>query len=262
MRFAAEGANVALMALCSPEEIGAVKQEIVAAGGVAESYIGDVSDAASDQKIVDAVAAKYGSVDILVNNAGIAYLNPVGGAPIADWDKMIAVNLNGAYYMINAVVPYMRKHGKGGAIVNISSICSFWGLPKASAYSASKGGMNAMCKGMVMELSPDKIRINAIAPGAIHTPLNEAAYLAPGMEHSLRKLRTPSHRVFIEPEEIASVALFLASDQASAITGQILPVDDGLSATMPDVLSKDEDMEIIIPKKRYSHLMADYDLKR
>ncbi len=249
------------MALCPPEEIDEVKQEILAAGGIAESWIGDVADAASDQKIVDDVVRKFGSVDVLVNNAGIAYMNPVGEAPIADWDKIIAVNLSGPYYMINAVVPHMRKRGKGGSIVNISSICSYWGLPKASGYTASKAGINGLCKGLVSELSPDRIRVNAIAPGAIHTPLNEAAYLAPGMEHSLRKLRTPTHRVFIEPEELAAAALFLASDEASAITGVLLPVDDGLSATMPDVLSKDDDMEIIIPKKRYGDKVT-YDLKR
>jgi len=262
VRFAAEGAKVALMALCEPEEIDGVKQGILATGGTAESFIGDVSDPVSVQQIVDATAAQFGSIDILVNNAGIAYMNLVGSAPLEDWDKMIAVNLNGPYYMINAAVPYMRKQGRGGAIVNISSIGSFWGLSKCSAYSASKGGLNAMAKALVHELSPDKIRINTIAPGAIHTPLNEAAYLAPGMEHSLRKLRAPSHRVFIEPEEVAAAAVFLASDQSSAITGELLVVDDGYSAVMPDVLSLDEDQEIIVPVKRYGDKAGQYDLKR
>ena len=258
-RCAAEGAKVALMALCAPEEIAEVKQKILAAGGVAESWIGDVTDAASDQKIVDDVARKFGSVDVLVNNAGIAYMNPIGTAPLADWDRIIAVNLSGPYYMINAVVPHMRKQGKGGAIVNISSICSYWGLPKASGYTASKAGINGLCKGLVSELSPDRIRVNTVAPGNTHTPLSEAAYLVPGMEHSLRKLRSPTYRVFIDPAEIAAAVVFLASDEASAITGVVLPVDDGLSATMPDVLSKDENMEMILPTFRYNF---DYDFKR
>ncbi len=259
LRCAAEGAKVALMALCPPEEIAEVKQKILAAGGVAESWIGDVTDAASDQKIVDDVVRKFGSVDVLVNNAGIAYINPVGTAPIADWDRIIAVNLSGPYYIINAVVPHMRKRGKGGSIVNISSICSYWGLQQGQRVYGQQGRHQRPVQGPGKRAVARRIRVNTVAPGNTHTPLSEAAYLVPGMEHSLRKLRSPTYRVFIDPPEIAAAVVFLASDEASAITGVVLPVDDGLSATMPDVLSKDENMEMILPKDRYN---IAYDFKR
>jgi len=186
-------------------------------GGGAKSYACDVSDRGQCDALSEVVAREVGKVAVLVNNAGIIRRGTVADANArADWDATLAVNLDGPYMMTT------------GAVINIGSVQSFVAIPNSAAYTTSKGGVRALTKALAIELSPLGVRVNAIGPGLIATPLNAKARENPAyMEHF--KGRIPLGRIGT-PEDIAPVAVFLASDMARYITGVTLPVDGGYLA--------------------------------
>jgi NAD(P)-dependent dehydrogenase (short-subunit alcohol dehydrogenase family) len=195
----------------------------------------DVSRKAEmDAAVAEAVKA-YGRLDILVANAGIVHAAEFLDLEEADFDRVLAVNLKGVFLAGQAAARQMVKQGSGGAIVNMSSVNAILAIPNQVPYVVSKGGINQLTKVMAMSLAPHGIRVNAIGPGTILTELAKTAVL--GNREAERKIlsRTPMGRMG-EPEEVASVAVFLASDEASYLTGQTIYPDGGrlaLNYTVP-----------------------------
>jgi NAD(P)-dependent dehydrogenase (short-subunit alcohol dehydrogenase family) len=196
-------------------------------GGGATSFACDVSDRAQCDALAAAVRRELGAISVLVNNAGIIRRGTVTdpGAR-ADWDATLRVNLDGPYLMTTAFLDQLKE--SRGAVVNIGSIQSFVALPNSAAYTTSKGGVRALTKALAIELSPLGIRVNAIGPGLIATPLNAKARENPAYMKNFAG-RIPLGRIGT-PEDIAPVAVFLASDMARYITGVTLPVDGGFLA--------------------------------
>jgi NAD(P)-dependent dehydrogenase (short-subunit alcohol dehydrogenase family) len=222
--FAAAGAHVAVV-----DRDGAAAERIAAeiAGnrGNAAAYPLDVTDRVGFAAIAEGVATKAGGVDILVNGAGVTIRRMIGDMGPEDWDRVIAVNLTGAFNGIQAVLPHLRARG-GGAIVNIASIAglriSFGGTAN---YSASKAGLLGLTRHAAYELAPDHIRVNAVCPGATATAFGGS--MPTPESKAVRAQKIPLGRM-CEPEDIADPILFLASDAARMITGIALTVDGGL----------------------------------
>ncbi len=196
-------------------------------GGDARSFACDVADRTQCDALAGAVQREIGPTSVLVNNAGIIRRGTVTDANArADWDATLAVNLDGPYNMTTAFLPQLRQ--TKGAVINIGSIQSFIALPNSAAYTTSKGGVRALTKALAIELSPEGVRVNAIGPGLIATPLNAKARENPAYMKNFEG-RIPLGRIGT-PEDIAPVAVFLASDMARYITGVTLPVDGGYLA--------------------------------
>jgi len=175
--------------------------------------------------MVKQAISHFGRIDVLVNNAGIEMSGTVASIQESDWDRVINVNLKGTYLCSHFVIPHMTRNG-GGSIVNMSSDLGISPIPNVAAYAATKGGIIALTKAMAKDHAKDKIRINCLAPGPIETPLLRRFQ----PEHILKmvtEVLLPMGRLGTA-EEVAKAALFLASDDASFITGVILPVNGGL----------------------------------
>ena len=225
-RFAREGARVIVNDLHRDRAEETV-QRIAAAGGEALAIPADVTQSAAVQAMVDQGLAAFGRIDILVNNAGASQGDDILTFDEATWDWNLAVVLKSVYLCSRAVLPQMIER-RSGAIVNISSVNGIVGLGE-EAYSAAKAGMNVLTKNMAVKYGRFGIRVNAICPGTVRTPI-----WGPRLEkdpHIFEKLAKwyPLGRVG-EPEDIANAALFLASDEAAWITGATLVVDGGLLA--------------------------------
>jgi meso-butanediol dehydrogenase / (S,S)-butanediol dehydrogenase / diacetyl reductase len=195
-----------------------------AIGAAARSLTCDVTNRAQCDELAERVRQEMGLVSVLVNNAGIIRRGKVEDAAArADWDATMRVNLDGPYNMTTAFLSQLKE--TKGAIVNIGSVQSFVAIPNSAAYTTSKGGVRALTKALAIELSPAGVRVNAIGPGLIATPLNAKARENPAyMKHF--EGRVPLGRIGT-PEDIAPVAVFLASDMARYVTGVTLPVDGG-----------------------------------
>jgi 3-oxoacyl-[acyl-carrier protein] reductase len=234
-RFAAEGASVVLLAR-SDGEITAAASDITAEGGTAHAITTDIADPAQVERAVSEAVEKFGRIDILVNNAGISIPLPFTGTSHEAWNAVMEVNLYGAIHCSRTVAPVMIDGGRGGAIVNVSSIHGYRVEPLASAYDVAKGGLDQLTRALALELAPHGIRVNGIAPGFVDTPM---AILPDGTneldlpwfaEHYVGRRKIPLARA-ADPAEIASTIAFLASPDASYVNGAILVVDGGLSIT-------------------------------
>ena len=210
----------------------AAVQEFRTSHPKATASIVDVADPAQVDAWFDEIAAKYGRVDVMVNNAGIAGPTaPVEKIEPADWDRTIAVDLNGQFYCTRRAVPLIRAAG-GGSIVNISSSAAFFGFPYRTPYAACKWALLGFTKTLAMELGPVGIRVNAICPGSIKGPridgVIERDAAARGLTAAeIRRLyeRQVSLRQFVDAEDVANTVYFLASPQGRMISGQIIGVD-------------------------------------
>lgn len=221
-RLAAEGCAVGINYLRSREQAESLAAQLEAAGCRAMAVQADVADREAVTAAIRQVEAAFGPVSILVNNAGIAQQDLFQDTGEALWRRLFAVNVDGAYHTIQAVLPQML-HVKAGSIVNIASI---WGLRGASceaAYSATKAALIGLSRSLALELAPSGIRVNCVAPGVIRTDMVEA--LGEETMTSLAE-ETPMGRLGT-PEEIAAAAAFLAGDGAGFITGQVLTADGG-----------------------------------
>ena len=218
------GAKVACVAR-SADKLTETADAIRAAGGTAEIFACDVTDGQSVQQVVDSVLEKWAKLHILVNNAGITRDTLIPRMSEDDWDAVVNTNLRGTFLFTRAAARPMMQ-GRYGRIINIASVSGLTGNPGQANYSASKAGVIGMTRTVAKELAGRKITVNAIAPGFIESEMTEA--LGPVVLEEVKK-RIPAKRLG-HPAEIASGVLFLASEAAAYITGQVLTIDGGLCA--------------------------------
>lgn len=226
-RFAQEGANVVINYVGSLGAAEDALAEVLATGARGVLLQADVSSAPDVVELVDAAVREFGTVDILVNNAGVEMHAPFWDVTEADYDRVMNVNAKGAFFAAQALTRHLRTTGRPGRIINISSVHEDVAFPNFAAYCASKGAMRMLARTLAVELGPLGITINNIAPGAIATPINAALLNDPVKLGSLVK-QIPLGRLG-QPGDVAGVAAFLASEDASYVTGSTFVVDGGLS---------------------------------
>jgi len=230
LAFGREGARVALVdsdARAGEAALGALRAE----GAEAKLLLTDVSVAEDVQRMVADVEKTWHRLDVLVNNAGIYRQGDAVETPVEEWEKVLAVNLTGAFLCIKYAVPLMRRHG-GGVVVNVGSEAGLVGIRGQVAYNVSKAGVISLTKSCAVDMAAAGIRVNCVCPGTTDTPLVQAAIRrAPDPAAARRQLEEarPLNRLG-RPEEIASAILYLASDQAGYATGAILSIDGGYTA--------------------------------
>ena len=220
--FGAHGARVCVNYLGYEAEAQELARRL---GGIAVKA--DVSNRGQVDAMVARAQAELGGVDVLVNNAGIETPTPLLDITEESWDQVQAVNLKGAFLCLQAAARVMRDRGQGGSIVNVSSIHEDLPFPGFASYCASKGGLRMLMRDAALELAPHQIRVNNVAPGATRTPINEPTLADPQKSAELNSI-IPLGRV-AESAEVAQVALFLAGDAASYVTGATYYVDGGMS---------------------------------
>jgi glucose 1-dehydrogenase len=223
--FGREGASVVVNYFGHAAQAKALAEQLSAVCKRSIALSADISKGKEVQAMVDQAVKELGPIDILVNNAGIESAHPILDVPEDVWDKTLDIDLKGAFLCLQACGRVMREHG-GGSIVNISSIHEDITFPGFTPYCAAKGGMRMMMRNAALELAPFKIRVNNIAPGAIATPINAQTLQDPQKVSELNAI-IPLGRVG-KPEEVAQVALFLASDRSSYVTGSTYFVDGGM----------------------------------
>lgn len=227
LRFAQEGANVAINYVGAKEAAAEVQHAVEAFGVRAVILPADISSAAEVKGLVEAAAAALGPLDILVNNAGIEKHAPFWDVTEADYDRVLDVNLKGAFFATQAMVRHLMRDGRGGRIINLSSVHEEVPFPNFAAYCVSKGGMRMFTRNLAVELGSLGITVNNIAPGAIETPINTNLLRNPAKLQALLG-QIPLARLG-QPDDVAGLAVFLASDDAAYVTGSTYFVDGGLS---------------------------------
>ena len=227
-RFAEEGATVFIT---DRDGDGAEKVAagIRAAGGKAEALPHDVTSEADWDRVMAAIETGQGTLDVLVNNAGIAVLRMLDEFTTADWKLQNSVNLDSVFYGTQRAVKLMRKAGRGGSIINISSVAGLFGVPGCSAYAAAKGGVRLFSKVVALECAKDRIRCNTVHPGMILTNMQGVAQEENAANYDSTMALVPMGYMG-EPQDIANMNLFLASDEARYITGAEFVVDGGMAA--------------------------------
>ena len=229
--FAREGAKVVVADL-NGEAAERVKDEIIARGGEATAIRADVSKEADAEAMVKAAVDAFGTLDVAFNNAGIeGLITPTHEYPYQEWQRIIGINLTGVWLGMRFQIPWMREHG-GGAIVNTASILGLVGFENTPGYTAAKHGVIGLTKVAALENAKHGIRVNAVCPGFIETPMVMERGVKAGREpevyEELRRLH-PIGRLG-QPEEIGEAVAWLASDKASFVTGHALVVDGGYTA--------------------------------
>jgi glucose 1-dehydrogenase len=226
IRLGSEGASVVVDFLNHPENADQTKSQIEAAGGKAITLQADVTKPAEVQNLVEQAHAQLGGCDILVNNAGVEKHAPFWEATEADYDLVLNTNLKAAFFLSQRFVQKLMEAKKPGRIINISSVHEDMVFPNFASYCAAKGGMRMLMRDLAMELGPYNITVNNVAPGAINTPINKSLLAdKPKLDALLRNI--PLGRLG-EPEDVASLVAFLASDEAAYVTGSTYFVDGGL----------------------------------
>ena len=231
--FAKEGAVVLILE--KDETLGKeTEAEIIGAGGKAEFFALDISNWEQVQKVFADIDKKYGGSDILYNNASVFWGTKDAAIDVIDvkvFEQIIHINLFGMMYCSKAAIPLLKKRG-GGAIINTSSSCGVIGIPNCDAYSASKGATISLTRSMAVEFGPEKIRTNCIAPAAIHTPMiYESDLNKPTFDEQKFLTQGTPLRRWGTAQDIANIALFLASDEGSYMNGAVLVADGGITVS-------------------------------
>jgi 2-deoxy-D-gluconate 3-dehydrogenase len=225
--MASAGANIVVAGRRVEKNIAA-GQALAALGVKTAAVEVDVCKEASCRALLETTLQRFGRIDILINNAGIAIHKRPETYTLGEWNKVMDTNLTGAFLCAQAAYPHMKRNG-GGKIVNIGSMLSIFGASFAVAYGASKGGLVQMTKALACAWAKDNIQVNAILPGWIDTPLTESARRLVAGLHERILARTPAGR-WGKPQDLAGVAVFLASGASDFITGAVIPVDGGYSS--------------------------------
>ncbi len=227
-RFAAEGGDVMVVGR-NPGTIESTVAAVTTAGGKAWGHRAELTDDSALEGIAAAATARWPRIDVLVNNAGIGYEAPFLEIPREQWDEVVATNLRAPFLLSQLVAREMAGSG-GGAIVHIASIDASGGDGPYASYNASKAGLLGLNRTMAHELAPHGIRVNCVSPGFTHTDMTEEAVPPEVMDYLVNRFDRVPMRRLVKPEEIAAACAYLASDDASAVTGINLTVDCGLTA--------------------------------
>ncbi|MGA3189499.1 MAG: SDR family oxidoreductase [Bryobacteraceae bacterium] len=226
VRFAREGASVVVDYVGNPETANRTEEEIKSFGGKTIAVAADVSNPAQVQNLIESTVKAFGRIDVVINNAGIEKKAAFVDYPLEDLQKILAVNLIGPFLMSQSGARQMIQQGQGGRIINISSVHEDLPMPTNAAYCASKGGLRMLTRTISVELAKDKITVNNIGPGAVYTPIDADIQARPEIEKLLMD-EIPLNR-WGTPEEIAGLAVYLASDEAGYITGSTFFIDGGM----------------------------------
>jgi NAD(P)-dependent dehydrogenase (short-subunit alcohol dehydrogenase family) len=222
--FVAEGARV-LIADINDDAIGAM------IGAIGHNYVDganvDVRDEEAVKRMVNQAVRRFGRLDVAVNNAGVGGFSPIQSYPLDDWDRVLGITLTGTFLSIKHEAAHLVSQGSGGSIINIASLNAIQPTEGFAAYCSAKAGVAMLTKVSALELGRHGIRVNAIGPGLVHTPATEAMTAIPGLEDAFIH-EAPIGRAG-EPEDVARLALYLASDDSSLMTGQTLYLDGGAS---------------------------------
>ncbi|TCR64185.1 3-hydroxybutyrate dehydrogenase [Bosea sp. BK604] len=236
--YAAQGANIVINGFGAPEDIEKERAGIESEFGVKARYsAADMAHGGAIAAMIAEAEAEFGSVDVLVNNAGIQFVSPIEEFPIEKWDAIIAINLSAAFHAIRAALPGMKQR-KWGRIINTASAHALVASPFKSAYVAAKHGIAGLTKTVALEAATFGVTVNAICPGYVWTPLVEKQIPDTMAARGLTReqvindvlLDAQPTKQFVTSEEVADLAVFLASDSAKSITGVILPIDGGWTA--------------------------------
>ncbi|GIQ67786.1 SDR family NAD(P)-dependent oxidoreductase [Xylanibacillus composti] len=230
-RFAREGYKVVIVDLATGQGEAHAKR-LSEEGRDVHFISADVSRQANAKEAAERIYQQFGGIHVLVNSAGIIRRKANVDVPDEELNAVLNVNLNGTVYMSQAVQPYMAKSG-GGAICNMASMLAHYGSKNLLSYAASKGGVVQVTKCLAVDWAEHHIRVNAVSPGYIETPLSSGATRDPAFNERILS-RTPQRR-YGKPEEVAAAIYFLCSDEASFITGVVLPIDGGLLAGDPSL---------------------------
>jgi 3-oxoacyl-[acyl-carrier protein] reductase len=224
LRLGKEGAHVVVSTGSSTDAAQAVTDEIISNGGQATCIQCDVSDPGQVGRLVDDTLKQLERIDILVNNAGVTRDTLVARMKDDDWDQVLNVNLRGAFYCSRGVAKTMMRQ-RSGRIINISSVVGLFGNPGQANYSASKAGLLGLTKSLAKELAPRHVTVNAIAPGYIETEMTREL----GEKATEEFMKYIPLRSIGSPEDVAALVIFLASEEARYITGEVIRVDGGLA---------------------------------
>ncbi|RDJ25068.1 3-hydroxybutyrate dehydrogenase [Bosea caraganae] len=236
--YAAQGANIVINGFGAPDDIEKERAGIEAEFGVQARYsAADMAHGGAIAVMIAEAEAEFGSVDVLVNNAGIQFVSPIEEFPIEKWDAIIAINLSAAFHATRAALPGMKQR-KWGRIINTASAHALVASPFKSAYVAAKHGIAGLTKTVALEAATFGVTVNAICPGYVWTPLVEKQIPDTMAARGLTReqvindvlLEAQPTKQFVTSEEVADLAVFLASDSAKSITGVILPIDGGWTA--------------------------------
>ncbi len=231
LELAKQGANIVIDYVAHPEATEALEREVAGLGDQCIGVDADVSKIPDLQKLVDAAVTKFGHLDVMVNNAGIETRTSVLDTTEDQYDAVMNINLKSAFFGTQLAAQQMIKQGKGGRIINVTSVHEDWPMPGNTAYCLSKGGMRMLTRTAGVELAPHNILIVGVGPGAVATPINTSTMDNPAL---LKKLDSaiPLGRM-AQPGEIASVVAFLAGDGASYLTATTIIADGGLMQSSP-----------------------------
>ncbi len=221
-RLAREGAAVVIGYLSAHDDAESVVQEIAAAGGEAQAFQADVRDDEAVKELVRFTARRYKRIDVLVANAGAVRDQLVGVMSTEHWDAVLETNLRGTFLCVREVLPFMMR-GRSGSIVCLSSVAAVKAGRGHANYVAAKGGVNALVRSLAVELAPRRIRVNAVSPGVVETAMSKRVRDLAGDEI----LAGIPLRRYGNPDDVANAVCFLASDEASYITGEVLHVTGG-----------------------------------
>jgi glucose 1-dehydrogenase len=226
VRFAREGAAVVVDYIGKPDVAAQTQEQISSFGGRSVAIAADISKPDQVQNLIDGAVKAFGKLDIVVNNAGVEKKAAFVDYPLEELQKILAVNLIGPFLVSQAAARQMIRQGQGGRLINISSVHEDLPMPTNAAYCVSKGGLRMLTRTIAVELAKDKITVNNIGPGAVFTPIDADVEAQPEMEKALMS-EIPLNR-WGKPEEIAGLAVYLASDEAAYVTGSTYFIDGGM----------------------------------
>jgi meso-butanediol dehydrogenase / (S,S)-butanediol dehydrogenase / diacetyl reductase len=230
LAYAREGARVAVLGR-RRAQLEEALEEVCRMGGTGKATVCDVTQSEQIREALREVESAFGPVNVLVNNAGTLSVSTVESISEEDWDRVLEANLKGPFLMCRGVLPSMRR-GRGGAIVNIGSVLGLVGMKDRAAYCASKGGLTLLTKAMALDHAQDNIRVNCICPAIVETPLVKGLFsdTENGQKRREARISTLPLGRFGQPQDVAELAIFLASDESSWLTGTAIPLDGGLTA--------------------------------